>query len=516
MAIFLPHCQNHQNYVQIVYITKRRLISIASLTHSAVKISTALVMNYIASTMFPLLQNGTIRIEMKHADLTIVGGGLAGTEAAWQAAQRGACVHLYEMRPAISTGAHQTSDLAELVCSNSLGSNLPDRASGLLKNELRLFGSLLLQVAQLTALPAGDALAVDRQAFSRQVTERLSSHPNIEIVRKEVTEIPVGPTIIASGPLTSDRLSHAIADLTGENQLYFFDAIAPIVTAESVDMNIAFRASRYSTVKNKNGDYINCPFTEVEYEVFVDALLSAKRIKLREFEDEIEQGVNAGPQHFFEGCLPVEIIARRGRKALAFGPMRPTGVVDLRTGHWPYALIQLRQDNLSGSLYNMVGFQTNLTYPEQKLTFRLIPGLKRAEFIRYGQMHRNTFLAAPKTLLPTLQFREREDLLFAGQITGVEGYMGSIATGLLAGINIVQILQGKIPFVLPGTTMLGALCHYISHAEIINFQPMKANFGILPPLNSTSRLDKRERASLFVERAQTDMEAYLEKNKRIQ
>lgn len=446
---------------------------------------------------------------MIHPDLTIVGGGLAGCEAAWQAAQRGVCVRIYEMRPSKMTGAHQTPNLAELVCSNSLGSNLPDRASGLLKNELRLFESLLLQCAQLSALPAGAALAVDRASFSRLVNEHLASHQNIEVVRSEISEIPDGPAIIASGPLTSDRLARAIADLTGEEQLYFFDAIAPIVTAESIDMGIAYRASRYGAGETESGDYINCPLKKEEYESFVDAIISAERIKLHEFEAEIELGVNAGLQQYFEGCLPVEIIARRGRQALAFGPMTPAGLVNPNTGRWPYALLQLRQDNLIGSLYNMVGFQTNLTYPEQKRIFRMIPGLGNAEFIRYGQMHRNTFLASPKILLPTLQFRHREDLLFAGQITGVEGYMGNIATGLLAGINAAYILKGKTPLVFPETTMLGALCFYITHAKMKDYQPMKANFGILPPLPTTGRLDKRERARLFVDRAQTDLAAFI-------
>lgn len=450
---------------------------------------------------------------MTYPDLTIVGGGLAGAEAAWQAAQRGIHVRLFEMRPGKSTGAHLTANLAELVCSNSLGSNLPDRASGVLKNELRLLGSLLMDCALRTALPAGNALAVDREVFSQQVTGSLSEHPNIEILRAEVTEIPDGPTIIASGPLTSDRLSHSIASLTGESQLYFFDAIAPIVSAESIDMKIAYRGSRYGEGENESGDYINCPFTKEEYNAFEDALLSGERIALRTFESEIEQGITAGKQQFFEGCLPVEIIARRGHKALAFGPMRPTGLRDPRTGHWPHALVQLRQDNLAGSLFNLVGFQTNLTYSEQKRIFHMIPGLEAADFVRYGQMHRNTFLAAPLVLLPSLQFRGRADLFFAGQITGVEGYMGNIATGLLAGINAARLLHGEETLVFPETTMLGAFCHYITHAAIIDFQPMKANFGILPPLSSDKRMDKRERARLYVERAQTDMEAFLLRDK---
>jgi len=446
---------------------------------------------------------------MNETDISIIGGGLAGSEAAWQAAQRGLKVHLYEMRPAASTGAHQTSDLAELVCSNSLGSNLPDRASGVLKNELRILGSLLLKCAEATSLPAGAALAVDRDMFSQSVTRELISHPNIEIIRKEVTEIPTGPTIIASGPLTSDKLSKAIAAMTGNDQLYFFDAIAPIVAVNSIDMDIAFRASRYDKGEQEAGDYINCPFSKEEYEVFVDELLSAKRIELKGFETAIEQGVDAGAQQFFEGCLPVEIIARRGRKALAFGPMRPTGLTDPRTGHWPHALVQLRQDNLAGNLYNLVGFQTNLTFTEQQRVFRMIPGLQRAEFVRYGQMHRNTFLASPKMLLPSLQYNDRPDLFFAGQITGVEGYMGNIATGLLAGLNAVRLIQGQSMIVLPNTTMLGALCNYITHANLKDFQPMKTNFGILPTLAADRQMGKRERAKLFSERALMDLEKYL-------
>ncbi|MGC8856490.1 MAG: FADH(2)-oxidizing methylenetetrahydrofolate--tRNA-(uracil(54)-C(5))-methyltransferase TrmFO, partial [Anaerolineae bacterium] len=408
---------------------------------------------------------------------------------------------------ATPTGAHQTANLAELVCSNSLGSNLPDRASGVLKNELRRLGSMLLECAERAALPAGGALAVDRTQFSRLVTERIATHPNIEIIRQEVTQIPATPAIIASGPLTSPALSQALAILSGEEHLYFFDAIAPIVTAESINMEIAFRASRYGTGEQEEGDYINCPFNKEEYYAFVEALLSAERIPLRTFEEAIRQGVKAG--HFFEGCLPVEIIAERGRDALAFGPMRPVGLVDPRSGKRPWAVVQLRQDNLAGSLYNLVGFQTNLTYPEQKRVFRMIPGLENAEFVRYGQMHRNTFLASPKLLRPTLQFIHRDDLFFAGQITGVEGYMGNIATGLLAGLNAARLLQGLPLLTLPVTTMLGALCHYITHADLKNFQPMKANFGILPPLENAERLGKRERANAYADRALADLETYL-------
>jgi len=451
-------------------------------------------------------------------DLTIIGGGLAGSEAAWQAAQRGLRVQLYEMRPTVSTGAHQTGDLAELVCSNSLGSRLPDRASGVLQNELRRLDSMLLECAEAAALPAGSALAVDRAAFSRLVSGRIASHPRIEIRRQEVTGIPSGPAILASGPLTSASLSKAIADLTGEEHLHFYDAIAPIVSLESINMEVAFRASRYGKGEQDEGDYINCPLTQAEYEAFVAALISAERIQLRDFEKEVEGGVKAGAHHFFEGCLPVEILARRGREALAFGPMRPVGLTDphngsaigYHSGKRPYAVVQLRQDNLAGSLYNLVGFQTNLTFPEQKRILRMIPGLEKAEFVRYGQLHRNTFIAAPKVLRPSLQFHRRADLFFAGQITGVEGYLGNVATGLLAGWNAARLLQGQSPITLPVTTMLGALCHYITHADLADFQPMKANFGILPPLETDQRMGRRERAKAYAERARLDLDRFLE------
>lgn len=456
--------------------------------------------------------------------LIIVGGGLAGSEAAWQAAQRGLKVRLFEMRPTLQTGAHQTHDLAELVCSNSLGSNLPDRASGVLKDEARLMGSMLLECAEQASLPAGGALAVDRELFARLVTERIQNHPNIQIVREEVKEVPNTPAILASGPLTSPALSTSIASLSGEEHLFFFDAIAPVIHAESINMEIAFRASRYgvqshpasadvatqaaSSAHDDDGDYINCPFTKEEYYAFVESLMSAERIELRSFEEAIKSGVKAG--HFFEGCLPVEIIAERGIDSLAFGPMRPVGIRDPRTGKRPYAVVQLRQDNLAGSLYNIVGFQTNLKFPEQKRVLRLIPGLESAEFMRYGQMHRNTFIASPKLLRPTLQHIRRDDLFFAGQITGVEGYMGNIATGLLAGINAAHLLQQEELLTLPQTSMLGALCHYVTHADLKDFQPMKANFGILPPLESASKIGKRDRGKAYAERAMRDLKLAVE------
>lgn len=439
-------------------------------------------------------------------NLIVIGGGLAGCEAAWQAAERGMDVDLYEMRPSRTTGAHETDYLAELVCSNSLGSKLPDRASGILKNELHRLGSLLLECAESCALPAGAALAVDRQVFARKVTERIQNHQHIRVIRSEVTEIPEELCIIASGPLTSPSLSRKIAELSGEEQLYFFDAIAPIVSYETINMQRAFRASRYDQAGQDPGDYINCPFIKEEYYAFVETLLHAVRIELRTFENTIKNGVKAG--QFFEGCLPVEIIAERGRDSLAFGPMRPIGLKDPRTGKRPFAVIQLRQDNLVGDLFNMVGFQTNLKYQEQKRVFSLVPGLEEAEFIRYGQMHRNTFIASPNLLRPTLQFINRSNLLFAGQITGVEGYVGNIATGLLAGINAFRIFKGEQLITFPSTTMMGALCHYITHADLKDFQPMKSNLGILPPLEDeeSNRRSKLERAKAYADRARSDLE----------
>lgn len=445
-------------------------------------------------------------------ELIVIGGGLAGSEAAWQAAERGVSVHLYEMRPQVPTGAHLSPYLAELVCSNSLGSVLPDRAPGVLKRELRRLGSLLMRCAEAAGVPAGGALAVDREAFSRGVTEALEGHPRIEIIRQEATGVPDLPAVIASGPLTSPRLSRAIQALTGSEHLYFFDAIAPIVQLESINMQVAYRASRYGRGEQDEGDYINCPLNQVEYEAFIEALVIAERIELKEFEREVETGVRAGAHHYFEGCLPVEILARRGRDALAYGPMRPVGLIDPRTGRRPHAVVQLRQDNLAGTLYNLVGFQTNLKFGEQKRVFRMIPGLERAEFARYGQMHRNTFIFSPAHLLPTLQFRGREDLFFAGQITGVEGYVGNVATGLLAGWNAARVIRGYAPLALPATTMLGALCAYVTQASPADFQPMKANFGILPPLDEgeSRRRSKRQRGEAHARRAVADLEDYLQ------
>jgi methylenetetrahydrofolate--tRNA-(uracil-5-)-methyltransferase len=440
--------------------------------------------------------------------LIIIGGGLAGSEAAWQAAERGIAVRLYEMRPKRNTGAHVSDKLAELICSNSLGSNLPDRAPGLLKAELRRLGSLLLTCAEEAAVPAGGALAVDRERFSEIVTQKIESHSNIQVVREEVAAIPAQPTIIASGPLTAPDLSADIARTLGGEHLYFYDALAPIVNADSIDLTVAFKASRYDKGEEEEGDYVNCPFTKDEYFNFVRELVRADRIALREFEEAIQSGVKAGPDKFFEGCLPAEIIASRGEQSLAFGPMRPVGITDPRTGRRPYAVVQLRQDNVAGSLYNIVGFQTNLTWPEQKRVFRLIPGLQKAEFARYGQMHRNTFINSPTVLLPTMQSRARADLFFAGQITGVEGYMGNVASGWVAGVNAARWLKGAAPLTIPPTTMLGALSWYVTHAEPKTFQPMKAAFGILPPLDNPPR-DKRVRSKAYAERALADLESFL-------
>lgn len=437
--------------------------------------------------------------------IVVVGGGLAGSEAAWQVAQHGLRVTLYEMRPIETTPAHVGEQLAELVCSNSLGSNLVDRAPGLLKEELRRLGSLVIACADATAVPAGGALAVDREGFSRLVTQRIESHPHIELRREQILTIPgSGPLILATGPLTSPTLARAIGALTGTEHLYFYDAMAPIVAAESIDMSICFRASRYDRGEGE-GDYLNCPLTEEEYHRFVAELLAAEMIPLRTFERE--------DPRFFEACLPVEELASRGEKALAFGPLKPVGLTDPRTGRRPHAVVQLRQDNQAATLYNMVGFQTNLRWGEQERVFRLIPGLEQAEFVRYGQMHRNTFINAPRHLWPTMQFRGRDDLFFAGQITGTEGYIGSVASGLVSGLNAARLADdgpdgGAEALAFPPVTMIGALCRYVTTADPENFQPMKANFGLLPPLEPPVR-NKRQRYAAYARRALEALEAYM-------
>ncbi len=435
------------------------------------------------------------------SSVTVVGAGLAGSEAAWQLANRGVTVHLYEMRPHKTTEAHQTDQFAELVCSNSLGARSADRAMGLLKEELRRLGSLIIAAADANALPAGGALAVGREAFSAYVTRAISQHPNIIIHREEVTDIPSGPTLIATGPLTSAALAQRIRELAGQEYLSFYDALAPIVTLESIKLPPCWRQSRYDRDSGESGgDYINCPMNEEEYRAFVQALREAERIPLREFE--------AKDEKFFEACLPVEVIARRGDDALAFGPMRPVGLRDPRTGKRPFAVVQLRQDNLAGTLYNLVGFQTNIRWPEQKRIFRMIPGLEQAEFVRLGQMHRNTFINSPVLLRPTLQWHDRDDLFFAGQLIGTEGYVGSTAGGLLAGVNLARLVAGQEPLVMPRATMMGALFHYVTHAEPKDFQPMKANFGIMPPLQPRVRR-KRERYQKYAARALAALESWM-------
>lgn len=433
--------------------------------------------------------------------IIVIGGGLAGSEAAWQLAERGHAVRLYEMRPARTTGAHVSHQLAELVCSNSLGSKLPDRATGILQNEMKMMGSLLMRCAGRAAVPAGGALAVDRARFAEAVTCAISRHPHIEVRREEVREVPLDePAIVATGPLTSPALAVDIGKLTGEDYLYFYDAISPIARADSINMSRAFRANRYGRDEADGGDYINCPMERHEYTRFVRALQTAETIELRDFERE--------DPNFFEGCLPIETLAKRGDDTLAFGPMRPVGLTNPHTGRRPHAVVQLRQDDLAGDLYNIVGFQTNIRWKRQKEILRLIPGLENADFIRMGQMHRNTFLNAPTLIHPTMRFRREEQLYFAGQITGVEGYVGNIATGFVAAINLSRQLKGLGAWIPPADTMLGALCHYVTHCEPKRFQPMKANLGILPPLNRKIK-NKAERKRAYARRADSSMRASL-------
>ena len=402
--------------------------------------------------------------------ITVIGAGLAGSEAAWQIAGRGVPVILYEMRPERKTPAHRTGNFAELVCSNSLRASALTNAVGVLKEEMRLLGSLIMQCADRHAVPAGGALAVDRDGFSGAVTEALTSHPLIEVRREELAVLPPdGIVVVATGPLTSPGLSEQLRRLFGEEYLYFYDAAAPIVEKDSIDMDKVYVASRYG---KGEAAYINCPMTKEEFDVFYDALVSAETAQLKEF----EKGM------FFEGCMPVEVLAARGRQTLLFGPMKPVGLPDPRTGKLPYAVVQLRQDNSAGTLYNMVGFQTHLKWGEQKRVFSLIPGLEQAEFVRYGVMHRNTFINSPKLLKPTYQYKNRETLFIAGQMTGVEGYVESAASGLIAGLNAARLAMGLEPQAPPPETVIGSLAHYITTADYRHFQPMNANFGLLPPL----------------------------------
>ncbi len=420
------------------------------------------------------------------AAVTIVGGGLAGCEAAWQLARAGVPVDLYEMRPQRGTAAHTTDRLAELVCSNSFRNATLETAVGLLKEEMRRLGSLVMRIADGHQVPAGSCLAVDRTGFAAELTRTIEVEPLIRLVREEVTTLPAGLTIVASGPLTSPSLSDALREALGTTHLYFYDAIAPTVAAESIDMTVAWKASRW----DKGGDdYVNCPLSRDAYYAFVAAVLAAEKVPTREFERCI----------YFEGCMPIEEMARRGPDTLAFGPMRPVGLTDPRTGERAFACVQLRQDDAEGRLYNMVGFQTKMTYPEQRRVFRMIPGLEGAEFVRLGSLHRNTYVDAPALLLPSLQVTHRKRLLLAGQIVGVEGYVESAATGLLAGRNAARLVRGAPPCVPPRSTALGSLLAYITHRSRKEFQPMNANYGLFPPLGRPLR--GREKKLALAERA---------------
>ena len=434
-------------------------------------------------------------------NINVIGAGLAGCEAAMRIADSGVPVRLYEMKPAKKTPAHKTDWFGELVCSNSLKAIRVESAAGLLKEEMRRLNSFLMRCADQCQVPAGGALAVDREQFARLVTEGIRSHPNIEVISEEVTEIPDdGITVIATGPLTSDALAGAIEKRFGDS-LSFFDAAAPIVTAESVDMDFAFTASRYE--RGGEDDYINCPMNKEEYERFYEALVSAERAPLHDFD--------VSNPKVYEGCMPVEVMAQRGEGTLRFGPMKPVGLIDPRTGHRPWAVLQLRKENAAGTLYNLVGFQTNLKFPEQKRVFSLIPALHRAEFVRYGVMHRNTFLCSPRILNADFSVKEDKTLFFAGQITGVEGYMESAASGILAGINAVRTLKQQPTLVFPADTMMGALSRYIADPSVRKFQPMGANLGILPELENRPR-DKRERAAAYAYRALASQERFIKQH----
>lgn len=419
--------------------------------------------------------------------VTVIGAGLAGSEAAWQIARQGVRVVLYEMRPVRMTPAHHTDRFAELVCTNSLRSNSLTNAVGVIKEEMRILDSLIIQSADKHAVPAGGALAVDREGFSGAVTRALKEHPLIEIRNEEITEIPEGITVVATGPLTSPALSERLRSLTGESYLYFYDAAAPIIEKDSIDMDKVFLQSRYD-----KGDaaYLNCPMNEQEFDAFYEALIEAEVAELKDFEKEI----------YFEGCMPVEVLARRGKQTLLFGALKPVGLTDPRTGKTPHAVVQLRQDNAAGTLYNMVGFQTHLKWGEQKRVFSLIPGLEQAEIVRYGVMHRNTFINSPLLLEPTYQLKKRSDLFFAGQMTGVEGYVESAASGLVAGINAARLARGLDPVIAPRESAIGSMAYYITSASPDDFQPMNTNFGLFPPLEERVR-DKKKRNEKLAERA---------------
>ncbi|QDR80479.1 methylenetetrahydrofolate--tRNA-(uracil(54)-C(5))-methyltransferase (FADH(2)-oxidizing) TrmFO [Sporomusa termitida] len=431
------------------------------------------------------------------AKVTVIGAGLAGSETTWQLAEAGIDVDLYEMRPQVMTPAHHTGQFAELVCSNSLRAAAIENAVGLLKEEMRRLNSLVMRAADTNRVPAGGALAVDRSGFSQMITETLANHPRVTVIHAELTQIPAArPVVIATGPLTAPVLASEIGRLTGSDYLYFYDAAAPIVTADSLDRAIIYRASRYG---KGDDDYLNCPLTKAQYERFWQELTRAGVAPGREFEKMV----------VFEGCMPIEAMAARGIDTMRFGPMKPVGLRQPETGEMPYAVVQLRQDNFAASLYNIVGFQTHLTWPEQNRVFRLIPGLENAEFVRYGVMHRNTFINSPIILEPTLQMKADRHILFAGQITGVEGYVESAASGLVAGVNAARIVRGLEPLVFPPATAHGALCRYITQAEPAGFQPMNINFGLLPPLGHKIK-DKKLKNKAIAERALQVMENLFE------
>lgn len=433
--------------------------------------------------------------------INVIGAGLAGCEAAMQIASAGVPVRLYEMKPNKKSPAHKTNYFGELVCSNSLKAMRVESAAGLLKEEMRRLNSFLMQCADKCQVPAGGALAVDREKFAQLVTEGIQSHPLIEVGSEEITKIPEdGITVIATGPLTSDALAKSIEERFGDS-LSFFDAAAPIVTADSVDMEFAFTASRYE--RGGEDDYINCPMNKEEYERFYHALVSAERAPLHDFD--------VSNPKVYEGCMPVEVMAQRGEGTLRFGPMKPVGLINPKTGHRPWAVLQLRKENAAGTMYNLVGFQTNLKFPEQKRVFSLIPALHNADFVRYGVMHRNTFLCSPKILNADFSVKENSNLFFAGQITGVEGYMESAASGILAGMNAVRVLRGQPTLVFPADTMMGALSRYIADPTVKKFQPMGANLGILPELEKRPR-DKRERAAAYAYRALASQEQYIKEH----
>ena len=443
----------------------------------------------------------------------VIGGGLAGSEAAWQVAEAGVTVTLHEMRPVRATAVHQTDGLAELVCSNSFRGDKLDNAVGVLKEEMRRLGSLVMRAADQARVPAGAALAVDRHVFSRLVTETVSSHPRVTIAREEIDHVPTpesgwSPVIIATGPLTSEALSADIQRLVGDEHLAFYDAISPIVLADSIDMSKVFRASRWDrsvwrapdapVAPESDGDYLNCPFTKDEYDAFYDALVAAESATVHDF-DAVK---------FFEGCLPIEVMAHRGRDTLRFGPMKPVGLTDPRTGRFPYAAAQLRQDTIAGDHYSLVGFQTQIKWGDQARVLRLIPGLEQAEFVRFGMVHRNTYICGPKVLRPTWQTRFRDDLFFAGQVSGVEGYVESAASGLLAGRNAAALAQGQAPRTLPRTTAMGALAHYVSHADPAHYQPSNITHGIMEPLQDPPR-DKARKKALIADRALAALQDWL-------